>query len=143
MANSVISVIPPKDSISYQATRRKYGNNAHLELQKQPGTTYYIIIHLVLMIPFPDYAQSTIDTLHENGKYVVCYISIGSWEEWREDADDFPAEMLGQPLELPWKDERWLDINNEVNISPQKNSLVYSLSTARWNGFGKTFLLNC
>ncbi|CAN0227026.1 unnamed protein product [Ascophyllum nodosum] len=61
-----------------------------------------------------DYAQSTIDTLHENGKYVVCYISIGSWEEWREDADDFPAEMLGQPLELPWKDERWLDINNEA-----------------------------
>ncbi|CAM9841958.1 unnamed protein product, partial [Ascophyllum nodosum] len=60
-----------------------------------------------------DYAQSTIDTLHENGKYVVCYISIGSWEEWREDARAFPAEALGQPLSPPFEDELWLDVNNE------------------------------
>ncbi|CAN0419477.1 unnamed protein product [Ascophyllum nodosum] len=66
----------------------------------------------VLLIDM-DYAQRTIDTLHEEGIYVVCYISIGSWEEWREDAGNFPAEALGQPLSPPWEDELWLDVNNE------------------------------
>ena len=66
--------------------------------------------------PFPpsiaDGAQSIIDTLHSNNKGVVCYINIGSWEEWRGDADQFPKEAIGSSVS-GWPGEKWLDINNE------------------------------
>lgn len=65
----------------------------------------------------PDDAQDTIDTLHDKGKVVVCYISIGSVEEWRYDFEDFPEEAVGKPLE-GWEGERWLDINNQVIYCP-------------------------
>jgi hypothetical protein len=43
------------------------------------------------------------------GRAVVCYISAGTFEDWRPDAGQFPAEVLGSPLE-DWEGERWLDI---------------------------------
>lgn len=43
------------------------------------------------------------------GRRVVCYISAGTYEDWRPDAGQFPAEVLGTPLE-DWEGERWLDI---------------------------------
>lgn len=46
---------------------------------------------------------------------MVCYISIGSVENWRDDADDFPAEAIGNDYD-GWEGEKWLDINNEVII---------------------------
>lgn len=43
------------------------------------------------------------------GRRVVCYISAGTYEDWRPDAGQFPDEVLGKPLE-DWEGERWLDI---------------------------------
>lgn len=60
-----------------------------------------------------DYAQDTIDILHGKGKVVVCYISIGTVEDWRADKDEFPADAIGNDLE-DWDGEAWLDINNKV-----------------------------
>ncbi len=45
------------------------------------------------------------------GKVIICYFSAGSWEDWRDDADDFPPESLGKTLE-GWDDERWLDVTH-------------------------------
>jgi len=53
--------------------------------------------------------QGTIDSLHADGRVVICYFSAGSWEDWRPDAADFPAEVIGDPLE-GWPGEKWLDI---------------------------------
>ncbi|CAN0461296.1 unnamed protein product, partial [Scytosiphon promiscuus] len=60
-----------------------------------------------------DDAQDTIDELHGLGKVVVCYISIGTVEDWRDDKDDFRDDAIGNDLE-DWDGEAWLDINNEV-----------------------------
>lgn len=57
-----------------------------------------------------DAPQATIDALHAAGRTVVCYFSAGSWEAWRPDAGDFPPQVLGNPLDPPFQDERWLDI---------------------------------
>lgn len=62
-----------------------------------------------------DAGQDVIDELHNNGKWVVCYINIGAIEEWRSDYEDFPEEAIGSPLE-GWPDEYWLDVNNEVRV---------------------------
>lgn len=55
--------------------------------------------------------QAVIDDLHEKGKGVVCYISIGTMEDWRSDKDDFPSEAVGGDVR-GWAGERWLDVNN-------------------------------
>ena len=53
--------------------------------------------------------QDTIDTLHADGRTVICYFSAGSWEAWRPDADEFPADAIGAPL-AGWPGEYYLDI---------------------------------
>lgn len=56
-----------------------------------------------------DVPARVVDRLHEEGAAVVCYVSAGSWEDWRPDADRFPDELLGRGLD-GWPGERWLDI---------------------------------
>ncbi len=53
--------------------------------------------------------QAIIDELHAKGRKVICYISVGSWEDWRPDKDQFPAEVLGKDYD-GWPGEKWLDI---------------------------------
>ena len=43
-----------------------------------------------------------------------CYISIGTVESWREDADDFPDEAVGRKLKQ-YPGERFVDITHEVS----------------------------
>jgi endo-alpha-1,4-polygalactosaminidase (GH114 family) len=45
----------------------------------------------------------------KGGRKVVCYISAGTHENWRPDAGDFPAGVLGDDVD-GWPGERWLDI---------------------------------
>ncbi|MCK9460201.1 MAG: endo alpha-1,4 polygalactosaminidase [Proteobacteria bacterium] len=57
--------------------------------------------------------QSVIDGLHADGRFVVCYFSAGTWEEWRDDAGEFPDEVIGNAME-DWPDEKWLDVRDET-----------------------------
>ncbi len=60
---------------------------------------------------------ATVTTLHNQGKQVICYISVGSWEEWRPDAASFPAEVIGKDYE-GWPGEKWLDIRRIDLLGP-------------------------
>jgi hypothetical protein len=55
--------------------------------------------------------------LHRLGRRAVCYMSAGSWEEWRPDAQEFPAEVRGATL-AGWEDERWLDVRRLDVLGP-------------------------
>ena len=61
--------------------------------------------------------QAIIDELHAKGRKVICYISVGSWEDWRPDKDQFPAEVLGKDYD-GWPGERWLDIRRIDLLAP-------------------------
>ena len=61
--------------------------------------------------------ESEIDALHDQGRKVICYLSAGSWEPYRPDADEFPEEVLGPPVD-GWPDERWLDIRRLDVLEP-------------------------
>ncbi|TWG02615.1 hypothetical protein FHX80_111025 [Streptomyces brevispora] len=54
--------------------------------------------------------------LHRKGRKVICYLSTGAWEEFRPDADDFPAAVLGKSN--GWAGERWLDIRRTDVLQP-------------------------
>ena len=60
---------------------------------------------------------ATVDAIHARGARAVCYLSAGSYEEFRPDAGDFPARVLGKPLE-GWPGERWLDVRRRDVLGP-------------------------
>ena len=65
----------------------------------------------VLALDKDDHDRETIMGLRERGVKPVCYVSIGSWEEYRDDIDRFPESALGEPLG-DWPGERYLDIRD-------------------------------
>lgn len=59
-----------------------------------------------------DYETTTraeIAALKAKERRTICYLSVGSWEEFRGDADTFPISARGNVMS-GWPDEKWLDI---------------------------------
>ena len=91
-----------------------------------------ITIHpdiLVYDIDLFDTPQSTISALHKAGKKVICYISAGTYENWRPDASQFPPSALGNAVD-GWAGERWVDTRSTAvrNIMTQRIALASSKS---------------
>ena len=64
-----------------------------------------------------DNDASAVAELHAKGRKVVCYISMGSWEDWRLDRDRFPNAVIGKDYE-DWPGEKWLDIRQIELLAP-------------------------
>jgi hypothetical protein len=64
-----------------------------------------------------DAGQSVVDHYHLQGTKVICYINVGSYENWRADADEFPEEVLGNDYE-GWAGEKWLDVRRIDLLAP-------------------------
>jgi hypothetical protein len=64
-----------------------------------------------------DNGSSVIDELHAMERKVICYISVGSWEDWRPDREQFPPEVLGRDYD-GWPGEKWLDVRQIDNLAP-------------------------
>jgi hypothetical protein len=59
----------------------------------------------------------TVARLHRQGRKVICYLDVGSWESYRPDADRFPESVLGRAYER-YPDERWLDVRRVDLLAP-------------------------
>jgi hypothetical protein len=59
----------------------------------------------------------TIAALHARNARVICYLSAGSWEDWRPDAGAFPPEVIGREY-TGWPGERWLDVRRIDRLAP-------------------------
>jgi len=64
-----------------------------------------------------DTKASVVASLHGESKRAVCYIDVGTWENWRPDAHKFPRSVLGRP-DQGWPGERWLDIRKQRVLLP-------------------------
>jgi len=60
--------------------------------------------------------SAEVQALHEQGKHVICYIDVGTAEEFRPDYSEFPKSVLGRSN--GWPGERWLDIRRLGVIEP-------------------------
>jgi len=60
-----------------------------------------------------DTSAETIAGLKKQGRVVICYFSAGSWENWRQDAAQYPSALLGKKLD-GWAGEKWVDIRNDA-----------------------------
>ncbi len=64
-----------------------------------------------------DNDAAVVAELHAQGRKVIGYINVGSWEDWRPDKDQFPPEVLGRDYE-GWPGERWLDVRRLDLLAP-------------------------
>jgi hypothetical protein len=64
-----------------------------------------------------DTPAAVVTKLHALKKKAVCYIDVGTWENWRPDAKRFPKSVLGKP-DAGWPGERWLDIRRTAVLLP-------------------------
>lgn len=57
--------------------------------------------------------KAVVDKLHAAGIKVICYVSVGSWEDFRPDAKAFPAAVIGN--DYPgWPGEKFVDIRADA-----------------------------
>ncbi len=82
------------------------GTSWQWQLQGTLNTGYDVALYDIDLF---DTSESQIAELQQQGRLVICYFSGGSYEDWRDDAADFPAAVLGNNLD-DWEGERWLDI---------------------------------
>jgi hypothetical protein len=61
-------------------------------------------------------SASEVAALHAQGKHVICYIDVGTAENFRPDYKAFPKSVLGATN--GWPGERWLDIRQLEVIEP-------------------------
>lgn len=59
---------------------------------------------------------AAVATLRTGGRRVICYISVGAFEDFRPDARRFPRTVIGR--ENGWPGERWLDIRRWTALEP-------------------------
>ena len=59
----------------------------------------------------------TVRALKARGKRVICYVSVGSTENYRPDASAFPASVVGDPYH-GYPEEHWLDTTNISALAP-------------------------
>ena len=64
-----------------------------------------------------DVSAATVSALHARGRKVICYVSAGSFEDWRPDAAQFPAAVKGKALD-GWPGEAWLDVRRIDLLAP-------------------------
>ncbi len=76
-------------------------------------------------------SRKVVRRLHADGRRVVCYISAGSFENWRPDRTAFPASVKGRPLD-GWPGERWLDIRA---LSVLRPIMAARMDVCRRKGF--------
>jgi hypothetical protein len=63
-----------------------------------------------------DNSAATVARFHALGQKVICYIDVGTAEDFRSDDSAFPASVLGQTN--GWPGEKWLDIRQLSILEP-------------------------
>jgi hypothetical protein len=55
-------------------------------------------------------SSRTVSKLHRQGRKVICYLDVGSWESYRPDKGEFLRSVIGRRY-AGFPNERWLDVS--------------------------------
>ena len=84
-----------------------------------------------------DAVKSLVTSLHAKGRKVICYVDVGSFENWRPDFSSFPQSVLGKQY-VNYPDERWLDIRQLDVIGPIMGKRMDMCAAAGFDGISST-----
>ena len=88
---------------------------------------------------FDNESTGAVGFLQSYGKKVICYVDVGSWEDFRDDKDDFPTSILGNEYH-GFPDERWLDIRD---VNPAKSNTGTALARILELRFDRAQQMGC
>ncbi len=81
------------------------------------GTPDLTVDAAVFDLDVDETSSSTVRRLHAAGRHVICYVDVGTWESYRQDAWKYPRRVLGRRV-VGWPGERWLDIRQIRALAP-------------------------
>nr|WP_237686610.1 endo alpha-1,4 polygalactosaminidase [Arthrobacter jiangjiafuii] len=81
------------------------------------GTLDLAVDAEIFDVDYETTSPAEVDALKQQGRHTVCYLSVGSWEDFRGDAGGFPVSTRGAVMD-GWPDERWLDIRRMDVLLP-------------------------
>lgn len=68
-----------------------------------------------------DTSKAYIQTMKEKGHRIICYFSVGTWEKWRDDASDFPSDVVGKSMP-GWAGEKYVDVSKTAELMKIMNA---------------------
>lgn len=77
-------------------------------------------------------SAAVVESLHDAGRKVICYLDAGTWENFRPDAGQFPKSVLGRTN--GWPGERWLDIRQLAVLKPIMSARLEQCKTKGFDG---------
>jgi len=75
---------------------------------------------------------AAVSAIHARGGHAICYVDAGTWENWRVDANQFPASVQG--AKNGWPGEKWLDIRQTSILLPIMDARVQKCKQAGFDG---------
>lgn len=75
---------------------------------------------------------AAVQAIHAAGGKAICYLSAGTWENWRPDASAFPASVRGR--KNGWPGELWLDIRQTATLLPIMQARLDKCAAAGFDG---------
>lgn len=87
----------------------KAGSSWQWQLSEDVGTPLDVAVYDIDW----EAPQATVAKLHAAGIKVICYVSVGSWEDFRPDAKAFPADVIGNDY-AGWPGEKYVDIRSNA-----------------------------
>ena len=104
------------DTSSDAARRPPRPPNAQWQYQLQGGIDRSNAAR-VFDVDGAETSAATVRALKRDGRYVVCYFSAGTYENFRSDSRRLAPSVRGRPVE-GYGNERWLDIRRLDLVAP-------------------------
>jgi hypothetical protein len=73
-------------------------------------------------------SAADVAAIHAAGAIAVCYVDVGTLENWRSDAAQFPAAVVGDAV-VGWQGENWL------LVTAANQSVILPLMKARFQNW--------
>jgi hypothetical protein len=79
----------------------------------------------IVLLDYDD-DKSTVTKYKNQGYQVAGYISVGSWEDWRDDKANFPSNVFGESYD-GWAGETWFKVSEWEDLIPGMNERMSNL----------------
>jgi hypothetical protein len=87
----------------------------------------------ILVLDGDEFGPDDVLNLRIAGTKVMCYVSVGTLEDYRRDFAAFPAAVIGKGLP-DWPDERYLDIRRHDILLPLMTARFQACKDAGFEG---------
>ncbi len=103
----ILAAAKSQAAVSWWQPKADQNLRWYWQLQDKLNTSYNVDVYDIDV----DTPQPVINKLKSRGIKLICYFSVGTVEQFRADAEQFPSQVIGESYP-GFPDEQWLDLGN-------------------------------